>query len=118
MHMHIGRLDTKRQPMKNPECRRKILIILRVILSLIKTDSKAEMQRMIAPIRNYKGEIQIMLYQLMREESRTKTSKWEGTYQATRSWIKANAKLTIIPRLLNVDKNLTDWPKVVHIICT
>ena len=106
--IHTGHLDTR--PMKNPRCRRKIL----VILNLIRTDSKAEMQRMIAPIRNYKGKIQIMLYQPMREESRTKTSKWEETYQATRSWIKPNAKLTIIPRLPKVNKNL-NWPKVAHV---
>jgi hypothetical protein len=52
--------------------------------------------------------------QPMREESRTKTSKWEETYQATRSWIKANGKLTIIPRLPKVNKNL-NWPKVAHV---
>ena len=58
---------------KNPKCRRKIL----VMLSLIRTDSKAEIQPMITAIRNYKGEIKILLCQHMREESRTKTSKWE-----------------------------------------
>jgi hypothetical protein len=33
-----------------------------------------------------------MLYQLTREESRTKTSKWEEAYRTTRSWIKVHAK--------------------------
>jgi hypothetical protein len=47
------------------------------MLSLIRTDSKAEIQPMITAIRNYKGEIKILLCQHMREESRTKTSKWE-----------------------------------------
>jgi hypothetical protein len=62
------------KPVKSPNYRQKILFIL----SLMWTETT-------------QNKAQIMLYQLKREESRTKTSKWEETYQTTRSWIKANA---------------------------